>query len=638
MMLNMSWGFMRQVDQHEFNVGSIALGMKVGIAFGDARLGSTTYAALELKAQAATVGTSGKKFRGKARLAGQNPAGVPPADNYHRDVALALVKSNLSHSWALRNPWLALISDYTYQQLSSSAVPEASISTSVHDIVNWIGPEVDNTVITAAYAGPVPLVEAKLSNLDIALAVTHGVSRCALASMAGSWASRSLEFRQDDGMASGLLRLNPEGIELFSWGETKLEGTEVMPFGRFARLSGASRLQTLHSTRQALLVRVGHQPLPFPTDVFDEVIVVDDRPSRGGGLPDFWEATIARVVGRTEANPNIRAVFVFGNQSDAKETVRKLGSIDTWTSEADQMSYKTGMTNNAIVESARRLKGGVFFPQEERTLFSSLTKILAEPWILSSPDVAASAMRPQRFLNRQLQLDRLSLGQEDGCRVNTIAEAYPVVLEIARHTREQDIIRDQAGQQLRELMDFKVHLLQPARDMVPSFYSGDQRSLNDYFDREFLSDAGLFSSRLKANGQLEAVLEHVAAAIRNPDDSFSTRRAILVIPHEVTTGQELAPLGLVSVRIVPRFVALRPVIHFSYTWRTVEALVGFPYSLFGSVRFAQHLTDRIKAVLPPDLQRSLEMGTVSYIAHSLHFFLDDYAQNIARRTVDDATI
>jgi hypothetical protein len=134
------------------------------------------------------------------------------------------------------------------------------------------------------------------------------------------------------------------------------------------------------------------------------------------------------------------------------------------------------------------------------------------------------------------------------------------------------------------------------------------------------------------------VLEHVAAAIRNPDDSFSTRRAILVIPHEVTTGQELAPLGLVSVRIVPRFVALRPVIHFSYTWRTVEALVGFPYSLFGSVRFAQHLTDRIKAVLPPDLQRSLEMGTVSYIAHSLHFFLDDYAQNIARRTVDDATI
>jgi hypothetical protein len=70
----------------------------------------------------------------------------------------------------------------------------------------------------------------------------------------------------------------------------------------------------------------------------------------------------------------------------------------------------------------------------------------------------------------------------------------------------------------------------------------------------------------------------------------------------------------------------------------VEALVGFPYSLFASVRFGQHLTERLKALLPPEASRTVEMGHVSYIAHSLHIFLDAYGQNIARRIVDDASI
>lgn len=77
--------------------------------------------------------------------------------------------------------------------------------------------------------------------------------------------------------------------------------------------------------------------------------------------------------------------------------------------------------------------------------------------------------------------------------------------------------------------------------------------------------------------------------------------------------------------------------NYSFTWRTVEALVGFPYSIYGSVKYAQYLTDQIRAALPPAESRTVELGYVSYIAHSLHFFLDRYAQNIARRIVEDAS-
>jgi len=38
-----------------------------------------------------------------------------------------------------------------------------------------------------------------------------------------------------------------------------------------------------------------------------ETVVVDDRPTTGGGLPAFLEATVARIVGQLDRNPNIEA-------------------------------------------------------------------------------------------------------------------------------------------------------------------------------------------------------------------------------------------------------------------------------------------------------------------------------------------
>jgi len=172
--------------------------------------------------------------------------------------------------------------------------------------------------------------------------------------------------------------------------------------------------------------------------------------------------------------------------------------------------------------------------------------------------------------------------------------------------------------------------------MIPAFYRNERESLDKYFAREFVAPDGLFGRYLH-NNEETTVVRHVVTSLSDPRRSFHTRRAILVIPHVIEPTKELAPLGLVSVRLIPRSVGSRRIINYSFTWRTVEALVGFPYSLYGSVQYAQRLTDLIKKDLAPTIETTVEIGFVSYIAHSLHFFVDQYAQHIARRIVEDAS-
>ena len=123
--------------------------------------------------------------------------------------------------------------------------------------------------------------------------------------------------------------------------------------------------------------------------------------------------------------------------------------------------------------------------------------------------------------------------------------------------------------------------------------------------------------------------------IHNDERLVTNRRAILVVPNMIKDGLT-SPLGLVAIRGYPRRYRGRSVrIDFSFIWRTVEALVGFPYSIYGSVKFSEFLVDRLRQS-NPEGNRSLAVGKVSYIASSLHISNDDYGMSIARRIVDEA--
>jgi len=290
-----------------------------------------------------------------------------------------------------------------------------------------------------------------------------------------------------------------------------------------------------------------------------------------------------------------------------------------------------------IEAAADTLKNKVYFPKDEKKLINHLAKILRQPRALEA--VTQPVIPPsKRFLSRELNMEGMSLMREDGCRVKTVAEAYPVVLEIARQINEEAQIKDQAGLYLKELIDFKVYLTNPEQDIIPTHFEGDKDTFHKYFEKEFLGPKGLFSQRLKEKGQLEAVLNHLANVISATEKQFATRRAVLVVPHEVKEGEDLTPLGLISIRIIPRFIDNRIILYYSFTWRTVEASIGFPYSIYGSVQYCRYLTEEIKKRVSSELASRIEMGEVSYVAHSLHFFMDDYGQNIARRIVEDASL
>lgn len=383
-----------------------------------------------------------------------------------------------------------------------------------------------------------------------------------------------------------------------------------------------------------MLIKIGHEELDLPNCLFAKTITVDDRPAKGGGLPDFWEVTIARLINELSQNPNILKVFIIGNEKYGAETITQLirASEGKWT--PDNISERIGIAYNSVAEAVKRLKENVMKVDCIEDIITELRTLLQNE---HTPLQTSKVELEKGFLERELQMDSILLTKEDGCKVKTIKEAFPIVLEIARSIKDKEIIYDQAGYKIHELVDFKVHLTEPLKNRIPKFYSKEKKSLENYFNKQFVSDDGLFGKVFKETNQLEKVINHVIQAITNKPKPFATRRSIFIVPHLPSLNDELTPLGLVSIRCIPRITSKKIIINYSYTWRTVEALVGFPYSIYGSVCYSEYLTNQIQSKLPEKWQDIIELGFVSYIAHSLHFFMNDYGQKIAKRIVDEAS-
>jgi hypothetical protein len=376
----------------------------------------------------------------------------------------------------------------------------------------------------------------------------------------------------------------------------------------------------------------------MPRSIFNEIIIVDDRPSRGGGLPDFWEATIAKLVSVLNLNSNIQQVYIIGEKKFASKTIDKLtllGKGENLDNELlENIVYKISSSSAYLRVALSIIKDNVF-------VFNSYSEMLEKysEFINTNEKIKIAEEQKVRigdvpFLAKELQLDRYSLTNEDGFRIDSLSEAFPLMLEIARKASRTRQITDQAGVYLGELIDFKVEFLSPLKNIIPNYYKKEEQEFEDYFQREFLNEDGLFAKNLKA--QLPIVLAHIKEAILNKSHQYATRRAVLIIPNDITDG--LAPLGLISVRIIPRFDDSHNVnLNYSFSWRTVEALVGFPYSCYGSIRYSDFLTKKIIEQVSSS-QIEIKLDKVSYIAHSLHIFLDNFGQNIAKRIADDASI
>jgi len=616
---------------HNFHVGDRSIDLSVGIALST-EPGTQTLQSMEKVAESA-LKPGGKKQRGCARIALAPATQLGPGEEFHvANMIPVVVKSCAFAESPFANVWLNAIS-----QRIAAAAPQlfdnpSLVEAEFANVLSWIRPKWSARKAHCVHtrdAGIDPSPE--FSRLDALVALAHSLLRRHIEHSIG-WLG-ALVVRRSESPEEWQLTVNGEAVVRLPDPDGEHDQTQY-DLGSPAEVQGQG-IPLAEVGRQALLVKIGHEPACLPESVFDSVVVVDDRPTRGGGLPDFWEAAVGQVIDRLKNNPNIRAVFVVGDASNGAATIQQLRNLAAGTVDLEYFAYKTGVSVSLLGAIARRLSDSVHIVSDDAVLIDQLAGIVRQPLKIVGPTVEASG-RDRRRLIRRLETSGIALGVQDGCRVATPSDAYPAVLEIVRRSSTASSLYDQAGRALREVIDFRVQLTNPATDLVPVFYRREAKSLEAYFNKQFIAPGGLFAAKL--DSQLTAVRRHVVKAITNPEHPIATRRGILVVPHEISDPEDIAPLGLVSVRIIPRFSPGAAHLGFSFTWRTVEAIVGFPYSMFGSIRYAQWITEGIGSdvgAMIPGFE--VHLGEVSYIAHSLHMFVDENAERIVRSIVDDAS-
>lgn len=633
--LTLAYNINKAIKKYDFKVSSIELGVSIGIASTEVSSYSGSFEKMSEKANYALTEFAKKPIKGLTRFHCDLSSFAERSEvSFYNNAAMCIIKSDIFCESPFSSVWLNCLSSIITELVLKDSVAIEGIEAAFREFVQWAAVETVSLIEGRAWMSRKDRLDVfpRIASSDWLFAIAHGILRATILLSPASHMALRMMLKYDEEKKECALHIS-DGHAISLSEKTTARSMEFDIGSSWTRES----IDVNEDSARAILIQIGHENPGLPRSVFSDRIVVDDRPTRGGGLPDFWEATIARLIAHLVRNPNIAAVYVTGNQAFALQTVQKLRESSSWSRYADQIAYKTGLSEQFIRTAENAIRGKVNLLSTEEELIAHLSTVLRPAHIVKKALNVEILRKGPRFLNRVLLLDKMALGKEDGCRVKTVAEAFPIVLEIARQEWREGLVKDQEGSDLRELIDFKVHLTNPRESQIPSFYENEEDSLDNYFKKEFLGSEGLFGSKFTATGQLDAVLKHVISAIKDPNRQFATRRAILVIPHEIK-DEDLSPLGLISVRIIPRFTQGRIYLSYSYTWRTVEALVGFPYSLYGSVKYSQHLTEEIRQRVPGNVARKVELGEVSYIAHSLHIFMDDFGQNIARRIIEDASL
>jgi diguanylate cyclase (GGDEF)-like protein len=365
-------------------------------------------------------------------------------------------------------------------------------------------------------------------------------------------------------------------------------------------------------------------------------IPVDDRPITGGGLPDFWQSNVTRAVQAVLANPNARIIVILGDETTARRTITMLQQLVA-SNDADwRITRRLGLDPPVLRDFLdRKIVVHVVSVAES---FLEVTRRLvlgAGPELnaLGMPrEVAAEAEQRARF--SILTPRDTALGETDGMRVATLADAYPRVIQLLRSS-VQEPYSDFMGREFVELSAFKISLTQPTTDTVPEYWSDDINELKTYYDREFRSQTGLFGARLQRWGDGESqITKAVGAATDALISGVASRRILFVVPRPADEWR--SPVGLISACVLPRIQGDQRRIDFLWMWRTVEALVGFPFSAYGSITQSMFLLDKINETLRQKGEREAVCGELIYFAASLHFFLGGGDAEIARTVVRDA--
>jgi diguanylate cyclase (GGDEF)-like protein len=513
---------------------------------------------------------------------------------------------------------------------------ESANSPSEHDVQEWcrwlnldvVESRDERPLLAHVTAG------GRIPQASIALALLHGVAMAevGLAAAAGrTHCCEDLRFAWSD---------NAERVALYK-GESLLWGPQgqhsnQLTYGRRAAWLGPAN-QPLSAAVGIQIGFSGNDPvspggLPLPHDLFLALVRVDSRPYTGGGLPDFWQMALAETLSALGRGPAGSEVIIWGDSVESTETYKRLSAAVWWS--VEEMSRVAGLS----IEVARTIAATL--PQRMRVVNGAvqLVEYLANPSIqneLARPANAASAQPTYPRIRRPMATAD-PVGQEEAVVCSTAALAYPIVIDTLRKSDLVRQPRDDSDQELRELLAFKLKLTDPSRDSVPAYLSDAKSDLDAYVLNNLLSKQGRIRSRLEESGQVDAFVRHLVHYVGRDCKYRSTRRASMVVPNSIVDG-ELQPLGLISVWATPRFPTDgRRLFDFVFVWRTVEAFIGLPYSLYGSIQLAKELVSRVATETGDDHAR-LSVGELTYVALSLHLGNDPIHNRVAKAIVDSAS-
>lgn len=543
-------------------------------------------------------------------------------------------------SWAstdLRMAWTRLIcnldrmiSGNIYLEYIRKYSEESSdikrFQSEIENIIEWINPSWNEFNIKYSSKNMLLDTREQFSKLEVGLAIAQGLLKNP------KYMEKEIIFKVED-----------KKIEICIDSKTVIEyENDNNPAEKFeGKCIEYYRKNSSQRCKRIVLVFAGYEDSFMPEDIFYKVIRVDTRPTTGGGLPDFWAATLCELITIMEENSGVSDIMIYGNLECIENIIELFDSINNWeTDKKYNLKYISQKTFKSI-EDIRGFKEKFqdkIWKCRQAELCNKIYQIYESEFVENTDKSITKKIQKRRILKRNLSYDEIALKIQDGCRVETLADAYPTVLEILRQ-QKNDIrynIKDQAGRDLLELTDFKIILSSPDSKDLPDYYTEDKEVLEEYYDKILGKESSLFRKELLKNNQLKALIKHVVQAVKG-ENSYATRRAILVVPNEVKDEDNFSPLGLISIWVAPRFIDEHLELEFSYNWRTVEAVVGLPLSMYASVKFAEELTDLIRTEVK-SYDYSVSMGKVSYIAHSLHMFLDSESMNIVRGIINDASI
>lgn len=631
--LSLAWDLYNEINNHDFDFPEKKLTFSLGI-----RLVETAEIDFDKEtiiAQKLYRPSENKKNRNSVRIDKQNGSIVSSEKKLFK-VAASRVIANLFNSIVFHNIYLDYLADVLCVQGDLE-----NIACNIKRFLEWIDYTLFDSLRCCSDTN-----EWDTSNFfsiaEIGLAIFKGI----LNNKNLSGEIIEVDFGEFE---ENVISISVNGAEIFKHNNLKISEKDKCRIKK--TVPDFNQIKTVNHeiTRKVVLLQAGYEYKSLPKDIFFKIVKVDSRPFIGGGLPDSWAAALCELISAMEQNKNFNRIIIFGDTSSTYKIKSYLDNIKEWADNNSKFSYyyiakKTFKNNKQIRSFQEKFKDNIFTVSTEDSLIDEIFEYYCDNDLDYTVDIVSKISESKRILHRDLSIEDIRLDIFDGCKAKSLSDAYPMVLEILRQkyqSKSYPKTVDQAERNLLELTNFIITLTNPQKNDLPNYYIDDGEELDEYYKNTFMSNDGLFRKAIERDGQLTAMLEHVYSTVEHQNLFFATRRAILVLSNEFESPKDYSPLGLVSIWLCPRFneSGEKLTVDFSFTWRTVEALVGLPISLYSSINYSYYLLEQINSYVKKRQKKlSVELGKVSYFAYSLHMFLDKENMNIIRGIVNEATI